>query len=446
MGPRGPQFTQTRVRLDPGTPDDMNRQLRDLLQRQEGRFKKLDLPGSNVSPSDQQSASQPQLIQQRIWPPQQQPQGPGPAQSGPPGPDDPQGPTFRQPLPPSQVRTQGPLPLMQQQSGPQPRLHQSGVVVPPQQQQQSIIIRQQRMLDPRLVQSMDPRTRLILQQHQQNQAQRLAFVQQQQMLRQQQQQQAQQQQQGQRNNLDPYDHLVQQTQQQQQRTSQSQQAGFSPGAEQGPEQQQQQRMSLSEDTTPDSVNAELDKMDPDGRHVASGGEGREGGGRGGEDGALRIPLFNAVAPPAPPVPPEHIASDQDRLTQLNYETWLNTYNNFVTQQLKYYEAEMTKVRKSRKEQPLLLEELLEQEKREQEKQAQGAPGGSGSPSVLLSDADFERLRADVLDHVASPPVPGPGRLQTPQPPAQVQHRIVTASENDKKYGRAARSIVVKLKP
>lgn len=54
------------------------------------------------------------------------------------------------------------------------------------------------------------------------------------------------------------------------------------------------------------------------------------------------------------------------------------------------------------EQPLLLEDLLEQEKREQERQAVSTinnemtnnmhPNASG----LLSDQDFERLRADVI--------------------------------------------------
>lgn len=47
-----------------------------------------------------------------------------------------------------------------------------------------------------------------------------------------------------------------------------------------------------------------------------------------------------------------------------------------------------------KEQPLLLEDLLEQEKREQEKQTGNNLCGALPP---LSDADFERLRADVLN-------------------------------------------------
>lgn len=57
------------------------------------------------------------------------------------------------------------------------------------------------------------------------------------------------------------------------------------------------------------------------------------------------------------------------------------------------------------EQPLLLQELLEEEQREQEKQlqTQSMTGGSNpetpsttAPAALLSDHDFERLKADVL--------------------------------------------------
>jgi hypothetical protein len=66
------------------------------------------------------------------------------------------------------------------------------------------------------------------------------------------------------------------------------------------------------------------------------------------------------------------------------------------------------------EQPLLLEDLLEQEKREQEKQHQQQPQpppDSASPP-LLSDVDFERLRADVLGTPTggSPPQAVPGKM------------------------------------
>lgn len=61
-----------------------------------------------------------------------------------------------------------------------------------------------------------------------------------------------------------------------------------------------------------------------------------------------------------------------------------------------------------------MEDLLEQEKREQEKQAANiAADPPAPPTALLSDADFERLRADVLGTtqttvVASPPHALPG--------------------------------------
>lgn len=58
--------------------------------------------------------------------------------------------------------------------------------------------------------------------------------------------------------------------------------------------------------------------------------------------------------------------------------------------------------------------MLEQEKREQEKQASVEPAPA---TALLSDADFERLRADVLGTsqgsvVASPPQGLPGKICT----------------------------------
>lgn len=58
----------------------------------------------------------------------------------------------------------------------------------------------------------------------------------------------------------------------------------------------------------------------------------------------------------------------------------------------------------------MLEELLEQEKREQEKQQQQqqqqqqTENATSSSGGLLSDSDFERLRADVLG-ASSPPQP-----------------------------------------
>lgn len=62
----------------------------------------------------------------------------------------------------------------------------------------------------------------------------------------------------------------------------------------------------------------------------------------------RVPTFNANLLPAPPLPPEHIVTDQDKQTQLVYEQWLNHQNTALTQQLKYYETEVQKLRKMRK--------------------------------------------------------------------------------------------------
>lgn len=64
--------------------------------------------------------------------------------------------------------------------------------------------------------------------------------------------------------------------------------------------------------------------------------------------ASRVPTFNAPLMPAPPLPPEHIVTEQDRQTQLHYENWLHHQNSILTQQLKYYETEVQKLRKIRK--------------------------------------------------------------------------------------------------
>lgn len=50
----------------------------------------------------------------------------------------------------------------------------------------------------------------------------------------------------------------------------------------------------------------------------------------------------------PTLPPEVIATEQDRQVQHAYEVWLNEQLNFVTKQLKYYESEVQKLRKMRK--------------------------------------------------------------------------------------------------
>lgn len=67
-----------------------------------------------------------------------------------------------------------------------------------------------------------------------------------------------------------------------------------------------------------------------------------------ETSTSRVPTFNAPLMPAPPLPPEHIKTEQDRQTQLHYEQWLNHQNSILTQQLKYYETEVQKLRKIRK--------------------------------------------------------------------------------------------------
>lgn len=62
----------------------------------------------------------------------------------------------------------------------------------------------------------------------------------------------------------------------------------------------------------------------------------------------RVPVFNTALLPAPPLPPEHIVTEQDRQTQVFYEQWLNHQNGILSQQLKFYETEVQKLRKIRK--------------------------------------------------------------------------------------------------
>ena len=62
----------------------------------------------------------------------------------------------------------------------------------------------------------------------------------------------------------------------------------------------------------------------------------------------RVTTFNIPQLPAPPVPPDNIVTEQDRHVQLQYEQWLNHQHQLLTQQLKYYETEVQKLRKVRK--------------------------------------------------------------------------------------------------
>lgn len=63
---------------------------------------------------------------------------------------------------------------------------------------------------------------------------------------------------------------------------------------------------------------------------------------------LRVQLFNAPVLQSPPLPPDVIATEQDRQMHIQYESWLNNQNQIITQQLRYYETEVQKLRKIRK--------------------------------------------------------------------------------------------------
>lgn len=61
-----------------------------------------------------------------------------------------------------------------------------------------------------------------------------------------------------------------------------------------------------------------------------------------------VAIFAANLQPPPQYPPETIQTDQDRQIQIVYEQWLNTQNNALSSQLKYYETEVIKLRKTKK--------------------------------------------------------------------------------------------------
>jgi hypothetical protein len=74
---------------------------------------------------------------------------------------------------------------------------------------------------------------------------------------------------------------------------------------------------------------------------------------------------------------------------------------------------------TQQEQPLLLEDLLEQEKRElqRQQQMQQLPNVTGPEKSFLSDTEFEKVKADVLAGGASSMCLSPPALGPQQPPA-----------------------------
>lgn len=61
-----------------------------------------------------------------------------------------------------------------------------------------------------------------------------------------------------------------------------------------------------------------------------------------------IAVYQAQLQAAPPLPPDNVATDQDRQTQHTYEEWLNQQHTALTNQQNFYETEVLKLRKTRK--------------------------------------------------------------------------------------------------
>uniref|UniRef100_A0A2M4C5I1 Putative histone-lysine n-methyltransferase 2c n=1 Tax=Anopheles marajoara TaxID=58244 RepID=A0A2M4C5I1_9DIPT len=92
-----------------------------------------------------------------------------------------------------------------------------------------------------------------------------------------------------------------------------------------------------------------------------------------------IPLFQANLQPQPPQPPETIVTEQDRMLQVNYENWLQQQNTVLTNQLKYYETEIVKLRKVKKQ--------LNTKQRQQRKHGNE-----------LAEGDAKELQKTTADH------------------------------------------------
>lgn len=61
-----------------------------------------------------------------------------------------------------------------------------------------------------------------------------------------------------------------------------------------------------------------------------------------------VPLFVANLQPQPPTPPDVIVTEHDRQVQMVFEQWLATQDTILANQLKYYQIEVGKLRKTRK--------------------------------------------------------------------------------------------------
>ena len=62
----------------------------------------------------------------------------------------------------------------------------------------------------------------------------------------------------------------------------------------------------------------------------------------------RPPPPPALNIPPPPAPPDNPQTDEERKQVIRYEQWLMQQDNNIKEQLKYYETEITKLRKQRK--------------------------------------------------------------------------------------------------
>ncbi|XP_052870721.1 uncharacterized protein LOC128276290 [Anopheles cruzii] len=133
-----------------------------------------------------------------------------------------------------------------------------------------------------------------------------------------------------------------------------------------------------------------------------------------------IPLFQANLQPQPTQPPEKIVTDQDRLVQINYENWLQQQNTVLSNQLKYYETEILKLRKVKKQ--------LNTKQRHQRKQ-----------SKELTEDDAKELQRTTADHTVIQKQLENARRQ------QRQHTVIL-QEYNAKHQQSAKSATAGVSP